>query len=671
VSHGMLCSAAELELGTDADGIMELVTDAEPGTPLLDVMPLVDTQLDLEITANRPDLLCHKGVARELGAVLDLPVKLPPVPGAPSEGDTPRRVEREGTVDGVRVAVEDTEGCPRYMAAVIRGIRVGPSPAWLEARLRAIGQRPINNVVDATNYVLFELNQPMHAFDVSKLRGDAIVVRRVGDGERFATLDGEARELSAEMTMICDGEGPTAVGGVMGGLDSEVTEATQDILLECAAFEPIRLRRTRQALRLSTEASYRFERGTDVEGMADALRRAVQLIRAVAGGEEPEAALDVHPKPRKPRTVFLRPSRVQHLLGTPVSKDAIETCLVRLGFPVAPKDDRLHVQVPGWRPDVTREVDLIEEIARYTGYDTFPVELQPLRPSCVPDDALEERRGRLRRALTALGLLEARSLSLGPAGGPDAWLVRNPLSSEEAYLRQDVVSGLVRSVERNWAARQRDIRLFEVAVVFQPSGDPLPREELRVAGVITGARRPPHWSDGGKTPDFDVWDLRALFEAAAREAVPGDVVAVEDGWELRDADGKRRGWARVLEADRPAWAAPLFGFELEMVERETPAVTFRSLPSTPPVERDLALVLPAAVSSASVEEVIAAEAGEHLIGTHIFDEYRGSGVEGRSVAWRLVFRAPERTLRDAEVDEAVARVVDALKEQLGVEQRGT
>ncbi|MBE0591603.1 MAG: phenylalanine--tRNA ligase subunit beta, partial [Gemmatimonadales bacterium] len=454
VSNGMLCSPKELGLGLDHEGIMDLETDATPGTRLVDVMPLRDVRLAIDVTADRPDLLAHKGVARELAAVYGVPIRLPAIPGAPDTGPAPRRVQRQGTVGNVEIAIEDAEGCPRYMGAVIRGVTVGPSPDWLQARLRSIGARPINNVVDATNYILYELNQPMHAFDLAKVRGGKIVVRRAVQGEQILTLDGERRELTGEMTMICDAEGVTAIAGVMGGEDSEVTPETTDILLECAYFDPKRIRKTRQALKMSTDASYRFERGIDLEGMSDALRRAVVLIRAVAGGTEPDEGVDVHPKPSKPRTVFLRPARVEHLLGVPLSRDAIEGYLVRLGFPVAPKQDRLHVQVPGWRPDVTGEVDLIEEVARLHGYDAFPVEMRPFRPSAVPSDPIERLKARVRTLFTGFGLYEARSLSLTAKGAPDAFLVQNPLSAEDAYLRRDLLTGLVRSVERNWAVRE-------------------------------------------------------------------------------------------------------------------------------------------------------------------------------------------------------------------------
>ncbi|HEX9692080.1 MAG TPA: phenylalanine--tRNA ligase subunit beta [Gemmatimonadales bacterium] len=671
VSHGMLCSPRELGLGADHEGILELVIDAPPGTRFVDAVPLGDTRLELEITANRPDLLGHRGVARELGAALGQPVKLPAIPGAPTDGPASRRVDTRGSVGGIEVSIEDREGCPRYMAAVVRGITVGPSPAWLEARLLGIGARPINNVVDATNYILFELNQPLHAFDLARIRGGKIIVRRAEAGEVLETLDGEARRLSPIMTMICDAQGATAVGGVMGGAISEVSDATTDVLLECAYFDPKRIRATRQALRMSTDASYRFERGTDPDAMPEVLRRAVALIRAVAGGTEPEGAIDVYPSPARPRSIFLRPSRVGHVLGVDLSSDEIQRLLVSLGFAVAPKDDRLHVQIPSWRPDVTREVDLIEEIARLRGYDSFPLELRPFRSSSVPDDPGEVRKRRIRELLTGAGLHEARLSPLTRVDHEAAASLANPLSADEGQLRMSLLPGLVAAVERNWSARVRDVRLFEIGTVFhRERRDALPTERQRVAGVVTGARTPAHWSAAGKTDDFDRWDLRALFGAVAEFArVDGSLRATQRGWEWLASHGDVCGEARVMDADRPAWAADVLGFEIDLDIAERPYVQSVALPTTPAIERDLALVLPGALSAERVEETIRESAGALLERCYIFDEYRGKELGGRSVAWRLVFRSPGRTLREEDADAVVDRVVVELKERFDVVRR--
>lgn len=671
-SNGMLCSARELELGTDHEGILELATDAEPGTALVEALDLSDTRLTLEVTPNRPDLLCHRGVARELGSSFGAPVKLPVLPGVP-EVPAARRSKEPGSVDGVEVSIEDPEGCPRYMAAVIRGVRVGASPEWLQTRLRSIGARPINNVVDATNYILYEMNQPMHAFDIERLRGDRIVVREARAGEKHETLDGVVRDLQPGMTMICDDEGPVGVGGVMGGANSEVSQDTTDILLECAYFDPKRIRATRTALKMSTDASYRFERGTDIEAMESALRRAVGLIIGIAGGSEPEPALDVYPKPRHSPTVFLRPSRVEHLLGVAVPRDEIERYLSSIGFTVAPKDDRLAVQVPGWRPDVLREVDLIEEVARLRGYDSFPVELRPFRPSNVPHDAVEVRKDKLRSVLTASGLHEARTLSLVSEGSSDGPPVLNPLSQDETHLRSALMPGLIRSVERNWSVRVRDVRLFEIGVVFgAPLEDNRPEETLRVAAVVTGARRPPHWSTGGKSPDYDLWDLKELVREVA--VWSGKEVSTEtDGerWKLLTDGGDEVGWAGPVEADSPPWAAPVWGFEIDLDSERAvkPADRYREIPSTPELERDLALVVPEDVTAEQVVSAMREIGGALLEEVRIFDEYRSDELSGRSLAWRLTLRAPNRTLRDKDADRMVDRMLEALKEKLGVSLR--
>ena len=688
-SNGMLCSAKELGLGQDHSGILELATDAAPGTRFVDVVPVADHQIVIDVPASRPDLLCHKGVARELAASLGGVVKLPEIPSGQAvrrSGDATDRppvrlTGGEGTVDGVRVSLEDAEGCPRYIAAVIRGVRVGPSPAWLVGRLGAVGQRPINNVVDATNYILLELNQPLHAFDLAKLRGPAVVIRRAKPNEKIVTLDGVARALTAEMTAICDAERPTIVAGVMGSAESEVTTATTDLVLECAYFQPTRIRRTQRALQLSSESSYRFERGIDLLGMPDAARRAIELIRAVAGGELREPPLDLWPQPVQEATIFLRPERVARLLGVGIERAEIERLLTSVGFFVAPKDGRLAVQVPGWRPDVTREVDLIEEVARLKGYDAFPDELRPYRPGTVPDAVLEEAKARVREQLARAGLYEARTIPLGPADGPEAVAIQNPLSADEAHLRRRLLPGLARRVEHNWANRNRDVRLFEVGTVFRmgkgegEKGKGAPEEWHSVAGVITGSQRPPHWSDSAKVPDMDIWDLKRHFELAVEAAAPGCTVQAATGtgagWVAVQRGGEVVGQAGSLEADSPVWAAPLFGFEVRLETALRDVAPYRPLPTQPPVERDVALLLPAGVTAAAVAAVLARAMGPLLERLEVFDEYRGAGVPAgqRSVAWHCTFRDPTRTLREREVDELLARGLKALEDELGVRRR--
>lgn len=677
VSEGMLCSARELGLGQDHEGILALDTDAAPGTRFLDAVPVADERLVVDVTPNRPDLLGHKGVARELAFSYGVPMRLPAIPG--SSGATmpsPARIGAEGSVAGVRVAIEDAEACPRFLGAVLRGVKVAPSPAWLRERVEAIGMRSISNVVDATNYVMFELNQPMHAYDVSRLHGPAVVARRARTGERLTTLDGTDRALQPSMLVIADGRAAIGVAGVMGGAHSEVTAGTTDLFLECAFFAPRGVRAARRTLGLPSESSYRFERGVDRWNGPEALRRAVEVIQATAGGVLDGDPVDLFPVPTHPPRIFLRPARVAHLLGVELPWEAIERYLVAIGATVVskPEDGRIAVDVPGWRPDLVAEIDLIEEIARLHGYDNFPTELRPFRVGEAPSAPAEAVAGSIRAGLAAEGLFEVQTLPLGPAQGRESVPLLNPLSSEEAHLRTGLLPGLIRCVEKNWAAHTRDVRLFELGTVFRRAAEgEVPVEGSRVAGVITGAREPSHWSAAGKTPDVDRWDLRAVFEAALALAQPTATVQVEGKeWvaRVREAIVGRAG---QVAADAPPWAASLFAFEVEVDPSTRPVVRFTPMPSTPAVTRDVALLVPDSVSAGTIGAALSKAAGRLLEALEVVDEYRGAGLPAgrRSLAFRLRYRAPDRTLRDQEVDASVARALAALQEQHGIELRAT
>ncbi len=675
VSEGMLCSSRELGLGQDHEGLLELDTDAAPGTPLIDAVPLADHRLVIDVTPNRPDLLGHKGVARELAAAYEVPFRLPALPGAPRLDVPPaRRGTTGGRVAGVDVQVDDSEGCGRFHAAVIRGVRVAPSPPWLRQRLEAAGERSINNVVDATNYVMLELNQPMHAYDLRRLRSGRLIVRRADAGERLVTLDGIERPLDPEMIAIADGEGVIGLAGVMGGAGSEIAADTQDVLLEAAYWEPGRIRRARRALGMSTGASYRFERGIDRWGGGDAMRRCVELILTTAGGELAEEPLDLWSTPTNPPRIFLRPARVAQVLGVELPVPLLERYLVAIGATVLfkPDDARIAVDVPGWRPDLVREIDLVEEIARLHGYDNFPAELRPFRPGTVADAPIEAITTAVRRGLVAEGLFEVATLPLGPADGDGGVRLLNPLATTDSYLRHRLLPGLVRLVERNWANHVADVRLFEIGTVFR-AGAPgrRPLEERWVAGVLTGRRAPAHWSDARVEP-FDLWDLKGCFEAAVALANPAAQIQVHGaGWAARDMGGRTVGEATALTADAPPWAAPLYGFEvmLDSTTRQHPR--FTALPSTPTAARVLALVMPAGVTAADVERVLRRVGGALLERVAIESDYRGLGLPpgARSVAFRLSFRAADRTLRDAEVDDVEAQMLAALADELGIRRR--
>ncbi|HZF66626.1 MAG TPA: phenylalanine--tRNA ligase subunit beta [Gemmatirosa sp.] len=709
-SAGMLCSAAELGIGLDADGILPLDTDAPPGTPILQVLDAGDVRLELDVLANRPDLLSQRGVARELAALTGVPLQQPPelreVPGMPE----PMRGARDASAGGVTVRIDDLEGCPRYCAAVIRGVRVGPSPEWLVQRLTGVGARSINNVVDATNYALHGLGQPMHAFDLARLGGATVVVRRARDGEALTTLDGQARALDASVLVIADAERAQAVAGVMGGADSEVTEGTTDVLLEVAYFDPLRTRLGRKRAGASSDASYRFERGVDRAATLELLREGAALVVAAAGGRV-EQLLDVGTAPGPLPAVRLRAARVARVLGAPVADAEIERLLAAVGFSLTREPGReaaWAVQPPAWRHDVAGEVDLVEEVARLVGFDALPDELRPFRPGTVPDHPLVVASRRVREALVAAGLLEARPLPFVQGDDASHARVANPLAEDEPHLRTSVLDTLARRAEYNLSRMTGNVRLFEIGSVFAPrAGAPLPDERLAVGLVVMGERRPAHFTEP-KPPAFDAWDAKALAERAAGAAFPGRAVALAprdaDGvlWAIA-VDGREVGSVRRLSLDAPVWAAPAFGVELaldtiasarvaahgenvwaEMASAEagtgtTPGVAglgaahvrFRPLPTTPAAEFDLALLVPDGVPAARVEAVLRATGGDLLEAATLFDEFRGGDVPAgqRSLAWRVVFRDPARTLRDKEVEGRRRKLLDALERELGVRPR--
>ncbi len=727
VSEGMLCSEVELGLGRGKEGLMVLEFPAgseraRPGLPLVEALGLDDVRLDVEITSNRPDLLSHRGIAREASARGEAGLVDPPVPGhSPLHPPEVRPA-------GARVRIEDPERCPRYLGLVIRGVKVGPSPAWMQDRLRAAGARPINNVVDATNWVLLERGQPLHAFDLARLAEGRIIVRRAREGERLRTLDGVDRALTPEMLAICDPEGVVAVAGVMGGENSEVTDQTTDLFLECALFTPGPIRATRKALGLSTDASYRFERGVDPEGLLPALLRCAGLVLATAGGTlegpvedaAPAEAAELRGEP--PRVLELRPRAVERLLGVPFEPPAIEKLLLPLGFEVEVQDTAaptatptarpgedaqvgrgagdplLRVRVPGWRSwDVRREVDLIEEIARRHGYDKFPDTLAPYRPGSVPDDPRFVQEDRVRDLLVSRGFLEAQTPAFAPEGEGTVE-VMNPISMEERWLRGRLLPALLRRVEYNLARGNRQVRLFEIGTVFgdPPEAGALPREETRLALVLHGERAPHHWT--GHPGPVDAWEVKGLLEALGHLLLPGEAVRVvppgasdmspPNSGGFSDPDVFPRplllragetplgagGAVDPRLLDLPRWAGPVWALELTLPHgvASPPVPRFAPLPTHPGVERDLALLVPHALPAARVVEGVEAMGGSLLREVGVFDLYMGKGVpEGhRSLAIRLRFQAPDRSLTDSEVDGTLETVLTHLDETLGVRVRG-
>jgi phenylalanyl-tRNA synthetase beta chain len=721
VSNGMICSARELGLGEDHDGVMELSIDVPPGTPFLAAMPVGDTRLVIDVGANRPDLLSHLGVAREVAAITGKPMALPRLDGPVSLIPSAKATKGAGVAGKVSVTVEDDSLVRRFMGVVIRGVKVGPSPQWLVDRLAAVGSRSINNVVDASNYVLHEMGQPTHAFDLAKLAGGEVRVRLARPAERLTTLDGADRSLATSMIVIADRDRPQAIAGVMGGQPSEVSADTRDLFIEVANFDPSRVRSARRTLGMTTDASYRFERGVDVELAPKALERVAQLIVALAGGAVDGLPVDLRSNDPTARQIALRTSRVVQVLGARLPADEIDRHLKSIGFTVL-RGDKEHAgaAVPSWRSDVVDEIDLIEEIARLHGYDAFPDESRAFRPTAVPDDPQWIGARRVRDLLVGHGLFEVRPTPF--VRGVDGRHVRitNPLAESEAHMRRELIETLVARAEFNLAHMQGDIRLFEIGNAFAPSGNKLPLESLKVGVLVMGRRAPRHFTDPAgdefdRWAQYDRWDLKALASDICREAFPDQAISIEPLGPGATVDtimkvewgivcrGSLIGRVGRIALDAPVWAAPAWGIEIELGVVDSTAVAapgehsygdvalsgangiplaalgatpsvqraFRPLPVTPAAEFDLALVLAPGQSAAEVEGVIRVASGELLEQLEIFDQYVGEGLGAgmRSVAWRLTFRHPERTLRDKEIEGRRAKILSALEKELNVRPR--
>ena len=688
-SEGMLCSARELGLGQDHEGIMALSLVAEPGTKFLDAMPIGDTRLVIDVLPNRPDLLSHEGLAREIAAATGGTVTRPEITEEkPFVIRTHTVKATSGKVGDVTVKLEDTDGCMRYAGAVITGLKVGPSPDWLVQRLQSVGSRSINNVVDVTNYMLLGFGQPMHAFDLEKIARSTVVVRKTRGEELIKTLDGVDRTLSPGAVVIGDAERAQAIAGIIGGSGSEVSESTTEIFLEVAAFNPARIRATRRKLEISTDASYRFERGVDVDAIPGLVDYAVRLILSVAGGIPQGSPIDLYPLPKRPQPISLRLARVSRLLGEPVDSPEVEKNLRSVGFRIASEaKDVLKISPPSWRHDVRSDVDLSEEIARLRGYDTFSSELRPFSASAVPDSPLVPVIKGVQDALVGAGLNEVRPMPFVSEGKGATVRVTNPLAEDEAFLRADLLTTLISRAEYNLARMQGNVRLFEIGTAFFAGNDAavlpgprkaaLPHEEMHVAALVMGQRAPTHFTRAVQ-PSYDEWDIKFLAERTARAAFPEAAIELVPGsgdilWDIA-VDGIKVGVARRLKLDAPIWAKPAFGVEINLEARQQTVVrhkTYRAIPATPRVQVDLALLAPIAVTAAQMDAVIRREAGELLESLTLFDEFVGQGIEegSRSLAWALTFRHAERTLKDKEVQERTEKIVRALEGELGVRQR--
>ncbi len=683
-SEGMICSERELGLFRESEGIWPLPGAPPIGSPVQALLGSGDAVLDVEITSNRTDCMAARGLAREIASIMRTKVK--PVPP----------LKPSGKAAPPKVTIENPRDCRRYTARVVEGIRVAPSPDWLKQRLEATGFRSINNVVDVTNYVLRTHGQPIHAFDASKLEGPEIVVRRARVGERLTLLDGREVVLHPGVLVIADRRKPLALAGIMGGLDSGVTDATTRVILESAEFAPDLTRDAARSLGLDTDASQRFVQGVDPAGVSTALDETARLLAENASGKVSEGLADLWPGKAPPRIVRMRRRRLGRLLGVDVGRETIQDALATLEIGMADawsgEDDAATFAAPTYRQDLEIEEDLIEEVARVVGYDKIPARVHGMAVAGAEEPRNADLLSRVMQVAYGLGFDEIISTALvgdippevlPERGARDLWEVQNPMSREVKHLRTSLLPGLLHAATRNLRHGAREARLVEAGTVFRASPPPLGTERTEIGFVLVGTPDP--WSEPGASPDRYL-ELKGAIESClealgidSRKSGPYHEPCWANAAGLSvEAGGKRL--ARLGQAaprlaaatglERPAWAAVLdFSTIAELVPQRR---RFQPLPKYPAVKRDLAILVNREVSQGEVEETIRRGGGRLLVSVRLFDVFEGEqlGSGKKSLAYALEFRSPERTLQDREVDDAVQGLVRALSSAVGATLRG-
>ena len=687
LSQGMMCSGRELKLSDDHEGILILPAGAQVGQPFAEHIGRAgkDIVFDLEVTPNRPDLNGVIGLAREIAALTGNPLKRPEISVPASD---------EKAADLVAVRIDDPDFCSRYNARVIRGVKIGPSPDWLQARLERVGIRPISNVVDVTNFVMMETGQPLHAFDLHLLaKADSkptVVVRRATAGEKFTTLDEAEHELTEDNLLIADPEKGIALAGVMGGLNTEINDTTQDVLLETAYFNPQNIRATSKATKLHTDASYRFERGADL-GVTDwASQRAAQLIAEVAGGTVAEGAVDAFPKPAEPREVTLRHARTNALMGISIEPAKAVEYLEGLGLETILSDEAgATFRIPSWRVDLKREADLIEEVCRVHGVDQIPA-TTPM--GCRGEnefDAVHDALTETRDILTGLGLDEAQGQTLISDGAArlvieDLVELEHPLSSDMNVLRPSLLPGLLDSMHNNLTRQNHDLALFEIGRVFAPAAEGM-TESRKVGLLLTGSRNVAFWQGDGLK--VDAMDLKGAVEALLESlgvfgvqfARRNEATALfVESAELKMGKNVIGQLGQLLPALGKQYEVrdAVFLAELDLdtlLQRRTTNKSFKALAQFPASERDVAMLVPEGVTHADVLVVVKKAKPANLEATRLFDVFRGQNVPDgqKSLAYSFTYRSAEGTLTDKEVNAAHDPLVEALKSQLSATIRDT
>jgi phenylalanyl-tRNA synthetase beta chain len=687
-SSGMICSEEELGLAPKSDGIVVLPNDWAVGDLVSDYLPISEAVLEVEVTPNRPDCLSIRGLAREIAAIT----------GADFNEDLDQDVPwgTRPVHEDVCIEVWDEDLCPRYAARVVKGVRIAESPTWLKAKITHAGMRPVNNVVDVTNYVMWALGEPMHAFDLATVRGAKIIARRARPNEPITTLDGVKRVLGEEMLVIADAERASVIAGLMGSLDSEVTDCTTDLLLEAATFSGASLMRTSGALGLRSEASTRFEKGLDQNVDIAALDMACRMIVEICGGEVSVGTIDVKAKDVLPWEVRLRPGRVHAVLGQEILASEVESILGRLGCNVEDcGEDDLCVTVPTFRRDLEREIDLVEEVARIHGLDQLPSTL-PGRPEGRGGLSVDQSRLRtLEDVWVGAGLNQVITYSFTEPGTHDKLRladddarrrvvgILNPLSGDQSVMRTLLLPGLLSAAARNLSMREDRVHIFETGVTFHPEGDLLPHEVHRAGLLLVGTWAPPSWLRADIPTDYYLGKglvervlaplgLSARFSRVAEPFLhPGKSARVE-------VDGVVVGWVGeihplVLQAFGVPAGAVAAELDLDRMLARVPGTTvFEDLLTYPVLEQDLALVVDRALPASDVVKAVVEAGGPLLRDVRIFDLYEGAQLpEGKkSLALRLVFRSAERTLSEAEVNDVRAEMLTILKDRIGAGLRG-
>jgi len=696
-SFGMLCSADELNIDSkllsakEREGIYILPPDTPIGVDIKELLGLDDVVLEFELTANRADCYSMIGLAREIAVLTSGTLRKPML--------NVREQDKEKTANLVKVSIEDPALCPRFCARVLKNVKVGPSPAWLRHRLQAAGMRSINNVVDVTNFVMLEMGQPMHAYDYNLLSRHEIIVRRARVGEKITTLDGVQRELTPEMIVIADAVQPVGIAGIMGGLVTEVTAATQTVLLEAAAFDNASIRRTAKALGLRSEASGRFERGVDVANITRAIDRAAQLLEELGACTVCPGIVDVYPRVVLPKQITFTAADINGLLGTELTDGTITDILKKLEFDVENRSGKITVTVPSWRGDVSIVADISEEVARIYGYDKIP--------STAPFGSLKQGKqsytqtiiDHAKDVLTAAGLTEIVTFSFTHPDTLDKLIVPadsdlrqaiqllNPITDDFPLLRTTLLGGLMETIVANLAQKNDDLKIFEIGAVFRPKALPLnelPDEPIMLAGALTGKRHAPAWNQPREALDF--YDAKGVVEVLLESLGIRDYT-VKRGEHYAMHPGKTAvfvyngtvmatvGEAHPQVLDNFGISRPVYLFEVavaNLVDNASLTPRYQPLPKFPAVNRDIAMIFPQTVAAAEIKQAIVASAGKLLANVTLFDVFTGGNIPPncRSLAFSLTFRAPDRTLTDEEVDGYVAKVVECLEATFGAKIRG-